>query len=184
MVLSGAGLVAAPPAGPAKAEGEAGAGDEPGGVLPGQAFDAGGLGDSEPDRGDAGRAGLSAAGGDVRIAERDAQVRAADVVLAVAAVVVACADGASGRVMSPHRWLRTAACRSCARAARAVCRQMPSQMRACAWSQPSTSFPVLNVSSGQRRPAMVMKRSWSRGCLPAPSTGRRSGCPGGRSGGG
>ena len=31
--------------------------------------------------------------------------------------------GASGRVMSPHRWLRTAACRSWARAARAVCRQ-------------------------------------------------------------
>jgi len=47
----------APPAGPAEAEGEAGAGDPPGGVLPGQAFDAGGLGDGEPDRGDAGRAG-------------------------------------------------------------------------------------------------------------------------------
>jgi hypothetical protein len=31
-------------------------------------------------------------------------------------------------------------------------------VRAWVWSQPSTSFPVLNVSStGQRRPAMVMK---------------------------
>ena len=89
----GAGLVAAPPPGPAQAEGEAGAGDQPGGVLPGQAFDAGGLGDGEPDRGDAGRAGLPAAGGDGRVAERDAQVSAADVVLAVAAVVTAAAGG-------------------------------------------------------------------------------------------
>src|SRR6266536_899161 len=37
--------------------------------------------------------------------------------------------GAPGRVMSPHRWLRTAACRSWARAARAVCRQTASQVR-------------------------------------------------------
>ena len=96
VVPSGAGLVAAPPAGPAQAEGEAGAGDQPRGVLPGQAFDAGGLGDSEPDRGDAGRAGLSAAGPDLRIAERDAQVRAGDIVLAVAAVVVACVGGVPG----------------------------------------------------------------------------------------
>ena len=85
----GPGLVTAPPPGPAQAEGEAGAGDQPGGMLPGQAFDAGGLGDGEPDRSYAGRAGLPAAGGDGRVAERDAQVSAADAVLAV----VACAGG-------------------------------------------------------------------------------------------
>ena len=45
--------------------------------------------------------------------------------------------------MSPHRWLRIAACRSCARAARAVCRQTACQARAWAWawSQPRRSFP-------------------------------------------
>ena len=74
-------------------KGEAGAGDEPGGVLPGQAFDAGGLGDGEPDRGDAGRAGLPAAGGNGRVAERDAQVSAAGVAVVAAAVVAACAGG-------------------------------------------------------------------------------------------
>jgi hypothetical protein len=62
-------------------------------MLPGQAFDAGGLGDGELDRADTGRAGLPAADGDGRVAERDAQVSAADVVLAVAAVVIAAADG-------------------------------------------------------------------------------------------
>ena len=92
VVPAGSGLVAASPAGPAQAEGEAGAGDEPGGVLPGQAFDAGGLGDGEPDRGDAGRAGLSAPSGDGRVPERDAQVRA-DVVAVVTVVVAACAGG-------------------------------------------------------------------------------------------
>ncbi len=61
VVPTGSGLMTAPPAGPAEAEGEAGAGDPPGGVLPGQAFDAGALGDGELDRGDAGRAGLPAA---------------------------------------------------------------------------------------------------------------------------
>jgi hypothetical protein len=43
--------------------------------------------------------------------------------------------------------LRMVAWRSWARAARAVCRQIPSQVRAWDWSQPSTSFPVLKVSS-------------------------------------
>ncbi len=88
--------MAASPAGPAQVEGEAGAGDEPGGVVPGQAFDAGGLGDGEPDRGDAGRAGLPGPGGDGRVAERDAQVSAADVVLAAGAVVTARAGGGAG----------------------------------------------------------------------------------------
>ena len=60
--------------------------------------------------------------------------------------------------MPPVIALRMAAARSWARAARAVCRQVPFQVRAWVWSQPNTSFPVLNVSStGQRRPAMVMK---------------------------
>jgi hypothetical protein len=54
-------------------KGEAGASDQPGGVLPGQALKAGGLGEGELDRGDAGRAGLPAAGGNGRVAERDAQ---------------------------------------------------------------------------------------------------------------
>jgi hypothetical protein len=89
VVPPGADLVAAPPAATAQAEGEAGAGDKPGGVLLGQAFDAAGLGVGEPDRGDARRVGLPAAGGDGRVAERDAQVSVADVVFAV----VACADG-------------------------------------------------------------------------------------------
>jgi hypothetical protein len=92
-VPPGAGLVAAPPGGPAQVKGEAGAGDEPGGVLPGQAFDAGGLGDGELDGGDAGRAGPPAAGGDGRVAERDAQVSAAGVAVVAAAVVAACAGG-------------------------------------------------------------------------------------------
>jgi hypothetical protein len=67
-------------------EGEAGAGDQPGAVLPGQAFDAGGLvGDGEPDCGDVGRAGLPGPGGDGRVAERDAQAAAADVAAHVVA---------------------------------------------------------------------------------------------------
>lgn len=92
VVPSGSGLVTAPPPGPAQAEGEAGTGDQPGGVLPGQAFDAGGLGDGQLDGADAGRAGLLAAAGDGRVAERDAQVSVADVVLAV----VTCGGGGAG----------------------------------------------------------------------------------------
>lgn len=61
--------------------------------------------------------------------------------------------------MRPVSALRMAADRSWARAGRAVCRQTPSQVRVWDWSQPSTSLPVLNVSStGHRRPAMVMKQ--------------------------
>jgi hypothetical protein len=45
------GLVAAPPPGPSQVEGEAGAGDEPGGVLPGEAVQAGSFGDGQPDGG-------------------------------------------------------------------------------------------------------------------------------------
>jgi hypothetical protein len=48
--------------------------------------------------------------------------------------------------MPPSRLLRMAAWRSWATAARAVCRQIPSQNLTWDWSQPRTSFPVLNVS--------------------------------------
>lgn len=88
MVPPGAGLVAAPPPGPAQAEGEAGAGDEAGRVLAGEADQAGGPGGGEPDRGGAGRAGLRGPGGNGRVAERDAQVPvvASGVIVAAAAV--------------------------------------------------------------------------------------------------
>src|SRR5260221_14774439 len=45
--------------------------------------------------------------------------------------------------MPSARALRMAAARSWARAARAVCRQIPSQVRTWAWSQPRVSLPVL-----------------------------------------
>jgi hypothetical protein len=64
VVPSGAGLVAAPPPGPG--EGQAGAGDKPGGVLFREAGRPGGLGDGELDRADAGRARLPGPGGDGR----------------------------------------------------------------------------------------------------------------------
>jgi hypothetical protein len=65
---------------------------------------------------------------------------------------------AGGRMAVPVIAARMAAVLSWARAVRAVCRQIASQVRAWDWSQPRVSFPVLNVSSaGQRRPAMVMK---------------------------
>jgi hypothetical protein len=49
--------------------------------------------------------------------------------------------------MLPVSAPRMAAARSWARAVRAVCRQMSAQVRAWDWSRPSTSFPVLKVSS-------------------------------------
>ena len=73
VVPPGAGLMPPAPAGPPQVEGEAGVADEVGGVLPGQACQAGRLGDGELDRGDAGRAGLAGPGGDGRVAEGDAQ---------------------------------------------------------------------------------------------------------------
>ncbi len=88
MVPSGAGLVPAPPPGPAQVKGEAGAGDEPGGVLAGEADQAGGLGDGEPDGADAGRAGQPGPGGDGRVAERDAQVSVVGLVPVVAPAVI------------------------------------------------------------------------------------------------
>jgi len=84
VVPSGAGLVLAPPPGPAQVEGEAGAGDEPGGVLAGEAGQAGGLCNGELDRADAGRAGLPGEAGDGRVAEGDAQAGAAGLLLLAA----------------------------------------------------------------------------------------------------
>ena len=55
--------------------------------------------------------------------------------------------------MSPQSALRMAVSRSWARVARAVCRPIASQVRAWHWSQPSTSFPVLNVCSTRHLPA-------------------------------
>ena len=83
------GLVAAAPPRPSQVKGEAGAGDEPGGVLPGEAVQAGSLGDSQPDGGDAGRAWLAAAGGDGRIPAGDLQVSVADVVIVIVIVIAA-----------------------------------------------------------------------------------------------
>src|SRR5208337_3714062 len=55
-------------------EGEAGCGDEGGFPVAGEAVDAGCLGGGQPDRGDAGRAGLAAAGGQRRGSDVDLQV--------------------------------------------------------------------------------------------------------------
>ena len=66
-------------------EGEAGAGDEPGGVLAGEAGQAGGLGDGELDGADAGRAGLPGEAGDGRVTEGDARAGAAGLLLLLAA---------------------------------------------------------------------------------------------------
>jgi hypothetical protein len=77
-----------PPPGPAQVKCEAGTGDEPGGVLPGEADQAGGLGDRQLDRADAGRAGLPGQGGDGRIPEGYAQVSVADLLLVIVFVLV------------------------------------------------------------------------------------------------
>src|SRR6266498_6056553 len=77
VVPAGAGLVASAPCGPAEAEGEAGAADEACFPVAGEALDAGGLGGGQPDRGDAGRAGLAAAGGQRRGSGVEQQVSGA-----------------------------------------------------------------------------------------------------------
>ena len=87
---AGGGLVAAPPGGPAQGEGEPGAGDEPAGVVRGEAGQPGGLGDREPDESDLAGAGLAAAGGNRRVAEGNHQVSV------VRAVVVCVPAGAGG----------------------------------------------------------------------------------------
>ena len=67
---------------------EAGTGDEPGGVLPGEADQAGGLGDRQLDRADAGRAGLPGQGGDGRIPEGYEQVSVTDLLLVIVFLLV------------------------------------------------------------------------------------------------
>jgi hypothetical protein len=90
VVPSGGGLVPPSPGGPAQREGEAGAGNEPCGVLHGEAGEPGGLGDRELDGGDAWRAGLPAADGHGRVAEGNLQVSVADMaVVGDGAAVVA-----------------------------------------------------------------------------------------------
>jgi len=71
---AGGGLVQPSPQRPAQREGQASAGDDPGGVLPGEAGEPGGLGDGQFDGGDGGRAGLPAAVRDGRVAEGYLQV--------------------------------------------------------------------------------------------------------------
>jgi hypothetical protein len=89
VVPAGDGLVPPPLDGPVQREGEAGAGDQPGGGLPGETGQPGGLGDRQPDGGEAGRAGLAAADRDRRVTEGNQQVSVADiaVVHGVAGVV-------------------------------------------------------------------------------------------------
>ena len=158
VVPPGGGLVPPAPGGPAQPERQAGRGEQPGRPVGGQAGEPGGLGDRQPDQAGPARAGLAGVGGDGRVAEGDAQVSVVHVSVGVAVAGCALALSAGGRSIRPHRALRMAAWRSWASAASAVCRQAASQVLTWDWSQPSTSFPVLNVSStGQRRPAMAMK---------------------------
>jgi hypothetical protein len=89
VVPAGRGLLAPAADGPAQGEGEAGAGDQPGGVLSGETGGPGGLGDRQPDGGDARRAGL-ADGGDGRVAEGNRQVSVVHVVAAVRGGAFAC----------------------------------------------------------------------------------------------
>ena len=88
MVPAGDGLVPPSPDGPVQREGEAGAGDQPGGVLPGETGKPGGLGDRQPDEGDAGRGGLPAADRDGRVTEGNQQVSVADIAVVHDAGVV------------------------------------------------------------------------------------------------
>ena len=97
MVPSGGGLVPPSPGGPAQCEAEAGAGDEPGGVLHGEAGEPGGLGDRQLDGGDAWRAGQPAADGHGRVAEGDLQVSVADMAVVHGGAAVVPALGGDGR---------------------------------------------------------------------------------------
>jgi hypothetical protein len=65
-------------------------------VLPGQGGEADGLGDGQPDRRDAGRAGLAAAVRDGRVAEGDLQLSVADAAVAAAGAVAGGAGGGQG----------------------------------------------------------------------------------------
>src|SRR5260370_28403892 len=96
---AGGGRVQPPRERPAEREGQAGAGDQPGGVLPGEAGEPGGLGERQLDGGDPWRAGLPAAIRDGRVAEGYLQVSVADVAVAsrgAARMVLAVAGGGGG----------------------------------------------------------------------------------------
>ena len=95
---AGDGLVQPSPDRPAEREGQAGAGDQPGGVLPGEADEPGRLGDGQLDGGDAGRARLPGARRDGRVAEGDLQVGVADIAVGrgAAGMVIAVAGGGEG----------------------------------------------------------------------------------------
>src|SRR6266496_3692136 len=159
VVPAGAGLVASAPCGPAEAEGEAGAADEACFPVAGQALDAGGLGGGQPDREDAGRAGLAARAGSGAspVEHSRSAVPSAGSLMAGSLTAAGAAGGAAGRLAPASAdWM--AAVRSWARAVSAVCRQIASYFLAWHWSQPRVSFPVLKVvSTGHLRPAMVMK---------------------------
>ena len=70
VVPAGDGLVPPSLDGPVQREGEAGAGDQPGGVLPGETGEPGGLAGRQPDGGDAGRAGQAGRRGPGRARHR------------------------------------------------------------------------------------------------------------------
>src|SRR5579859_4618368 len=74
VVPAGAGLVAAPPGGPAELEGEAGGGDQACFPVAGEALDEAGLGWRQGDRGDSGRAGLPGGDGNWRVSSGEPQV--------------------------------------------------------------------------------------------------------------
>ena len=93
VVPAGDGLVPPSPDGPVQREGEGGAGDQPGGVLPGETGEPDGLGDRQPDGGDAGRAALAAADRDGRVTEGNQQVSVADIAV-VHGVVAGVVPGA------------------------------------------------------------------------------------------
>ena len=98
MVPAGDGLVQPSPDRPAERESQAGAGDQPGGVLPGEAGEPGGLGDGQLDGGDAARAWLPAARRDGRVAEGYLQVSVAGIVAGrdAAGLVIAVAGCGEG----------------------------------------------------------------------------------------
>ena len=94
VVPAGGGLVAPAAGGPAQGEGEAGAGDQPGGCLRGQAVQPGGLGGGQPDGDDA---GLPAVGWHGRVTEGNRQVSVVHVVAVVWTGAFAGGSGACGR---------------------------------------------------------------------------------------
>ena len=163
VVPAGNSLVPSSPGGPAQGEREPGPADQPGGVLPGQGGEPGGFGDGQLDGADVLGEVLPGAGGDGRVAERDPQVSVLDLSVArvgvqVAGLAVAVAGGRGGKGDDAGQGVADGDLAELGKAGQRGVPDIPSKVRIWDWSQPSTSLPVLNVSStGQRRPAMVMK---------------------------